>query len=47
MADAERSRIERDLHDGAQQRLIMLRIKLSLAEDLLETDPADGRRGGT
>ena len=40
VADAERSRIERDLHDGAQQRLIMLRIKLSLAEDLLETDPA-------
>jgi signal transduction histidine kinase len=39
VADAERSRIERDLHDGAQQRLIMLRIKLSLAEDLLETDP--------
>ena len=40
VADAERSRIERDLHDGAQQRLIMLRIKLSLAEELLETDPA-------
>ena len=40
VADAERSRIERDLHDGAQQRLIMLRIKLSLAEDLLQTDPA-------
>ena len=39
VADAERSRIERDLHDGAQQRLIMLRIKLSLAEDLLETNP--------
>ena len=32
-ADAERSRIERDLHDGAQQRLIALRIKLSLAEE--------------
>ena len=41
VADAERSRIERDLHDGAQQRLIMLRIKLSLAEDLLETDPEE------
>ena len=38
VADAERSRIERDLHDGAQQRLIMLRIKLSLAEELLATD---------
>jgi signal transduction histidine kinase len=43
-ADQERSRIERDLHDGAQQHLIMLRIKLSLAEELLETDPAAGRR---
>jgi signal transduction histidine kinase len=33
-ADAERRRIERDLHDGAQQRLIALRIKLALAEEL-------------
>ena len=41
-ADAERSRIERDLHDGAQQRLIALRIKLSLAEELVGTDPAAG-----
>jgi signal transduction histidine kinase len=39
-ADIERSRIERDLHDGAQQRLITLRIKLSLAEELTESDPA-------
>ena len=43
-ADQERVRIERDLHDGAQQRLIMLRIRLSLAEELLETDPAAGRK---
>ncbi|WP_028066770.1 sensor histidine kinase [Solirubrobacter soli] len=42
-ADLERSRIERNLHDGAQQRLIMLRIKLSLAVELLETDPEAGR----
>jgi signal transduction histidine kinase len=41
-ADLERSRIERDLHDGAQQRLIGLRIKLSLAEELGQTDPAAG-----
>ena len=41
-ADVERSRIERDLHDGAQQRLIALRIKLSLAEELVGTDPAAG-----
>jgi signal transduction histidine kinase len=38
-ADAERSRIERDLHDGAQQRLIALRIHLSMAEELDGTDP--------
>jgi signal transduction histidine kinase len=38
-ADLERARIERDLHDGAQQRLMMLRIRLSLAEDLLRSDP--------
>jgi signal transduction histidine kinase len=42
VADLERSRIERDLHDGAQQRLIMLRVKLSLAEELLRTDAAAG-----
>jgi signal transduction histidine kinase len=42
-ADLERSRIERNLHDGAQQRLIMLRIKLSLALELLQTDPVAGR----
>jgi signal transduction histidine kinase len=39
-ADAERRRIERDLHDGAQQRLIALRMRLSLAEDLARDDPA-------
>ena len=32
-ADEERRRIERDLHDGAQQRLIALRIKLELAAE--------------
>jgi signal transduction histidine kinase len=41
-ADIERSRIERDLHDGAQQRLIGLRIKLSLAEELARSDPEAG-----
>jgi signal transduction histidine kinase len=39
-AEIERRRIERDLHDGAQQRLIALRMRLSLAEDLLRDDPA-------
>ncbi|CAO5244518.1 hypothetical protein FAGKG844_350067 [Frankia sp. AgKG'84/4] len=30
-ADAERRRIERDLHDGAQQRLVSLAVNLGLA----------------
>ena len=42
-ADDERRRIERDLHDGAQQRLVALRIKLELAAE--RTDRGDG--GGT
>ncbi|MBV9918120.1 MAG: sensor histidine kinase [Solirubrobacterales bacterium] len=36
LADGERRRIERDLHDGAQQRLIALRIKLDAAAESLE-----------
>jgi signal transduction histidine kinase len=39
-ADAERRRIERDLHDGAQQQLIALSIDLQLARDALHTDVA-------
>jgi signal transduction histidine kinase len=42
-ADRERRRIERDLHDGAQQRLVALRIRLELAEQALDDDPAAGR----
>jgi signal transduction histidine kinase len=38
-ADDERRRIERDLHDGAQQRLVALRIELGLVEDLVRSDP--------
>jgi signal transduction histidine kinase len=38
-ADAERRRIERDLHDGAQQRLVAVTLTLKLAEDLIATDP--------
>jgi signal transduction histidine kinase len=36
---AERHRIERDLHDGAQQRVIALRMKLSVTARLLLDDP--------
>ena len=38
VADTERRRIERDLHDGCQQRLIALRIKLALAEEIMGDD---------
>lgn len=37
-AEKERRRIERDLHDGAQQRLIALRMKLSVISRLFEHD---------
>ena len=37
-ADAERRRIERDLHDGAQQRLVALSLTLGLAESRIK-DP--------
>jgi signal transduction histidine kinase len=43
-ADRERRRIERDLHDGAQQRLVALRIQLELVEELMESDPERGRK---
>ncbi len=39
-ADDERRRIERDLHDGAQQRLVALSLTLRLAEARLVSDPA-------
>jgi signal transduction histidine kinase len=37
--DAERRRIERDLHDGAQQRLMALRLELGLLEEQVRDDP--------
>jgi signal transduction histidine kinase len=41
--EAERRRIERDLHDGAQQRLVSLTMQLGLARlDTPETSPARG-----
>ena len=43
-ADRERRRIERDLHDGAQQRLVALGIQLELAAELVDADP--GRVAG-
>ncbi len=40
---SELRRIERDLHDGAQQRLVMLSIDLSLAAERIDADPAGAR----
>ena len=42
-AEAERRRIERDLHDGAQQRLVSLALDLGVARHALDTDPERGR----
>ena len=42
--DAERRRVERDLHDGAQQHLVALAINLRLAQDIVADDPAGGGR---
>ena len=41
--DAERRRLGRDLHDGAQQRLVALMIELQLARERFENDPAGAR----
>jgi signal transduction histidine kinase len=38
-AEEERRRIERDLHDGAQQRMVAVAVTLGLAEAQLATDP--------
>ncbi|QKW19495.1 sensor domain-containing protein [Kitasatospora sp. NA04385] len=40
-ADAERRRIERDLHDGAQQRLVSLAMNLGLARRTLKHLPPE------
>jgi signal transduction histidine kinase len=44
-ADEERRRIERDLHDGAQQRLVALRIKLELAAERTSNGNGNGAEG--
>jgi len=37
--DAERRRLERNLHDGAQQNLVALAVSLRLARDVLAEEP--------
>jgi len=38
--DAERRRVERNLHDGAQQHLVAMAVNLRLARDIVAEDPA-------
>ncbi|HEY6379807.1 MAG TPA: histidine kinase dimerization/phosphoacceptor domain-containing protein, partial [Candidatus Dormibacteraeota bacterium] len=42
--DAERRRVERDLHDGAQQRMVSLALALRLAVDQVGTAPDEAVR---
>ncbi|MGH9110818.1 MAG: histidine kinase, partial [Acidimicrobiales bacterium] len=42
-ADAERRKIERNLHDGAQQHLVALAVTVRLAQQLGATDPDQAR----
>jgi signal transduction histidine kinase len=42
-AAAELQRIERDLHDGAQARLVALALDLGMAEDRFDRDPGGAR----
>lgn len=42
--EAELRRIERDLHDGAQARLVALGMTIGMAEQKLETDPEGARQ---
>ncbi|WP_194410323.1 sensor histidine kinase [Microbacterium cremeum] len=39
-ADVERTRIERDLHDGVQPRLVSVGMTLGLAQQKIDADPA-------
>ena len=41
--DVERRRLERNLHDGAQQRLVALSLALRMAQAKLDSDPAAAR----
>ncbi len=43
-SDDARHRLERDFHDGAQQSLIGLRLKLGLAAEVLGRDSSEGQR---
>jgi signal transduction histidine kinase len=42
--DAERRRLERNLHDGAQQRLVSIALQLSLLKGRIQSDPATAEK---
>jgi signal transduction histidine kinase len=42
--EAELRRVERDLHDGAQARLVSLGISLGMAEEMMDVNPVEARR---
>jgi signal transduction histidine kinase len=44
VGDAERQRLERNLHDGAQQRLVTVALELNMVASRLENDPAAARQ---
>jgi signal transduction histidine kinase len=41
--DAERRRLERNIHDGAQQQLVALQVRQRLVEQLIERDPSKAK----
>ena len=43
VGDAERRRLERNLHDGAQQRLVSVALELSMVRAKLDSDPGAAR----
>jgi signal transduction histidine kinase/integral membrane sensor domain MASE1 len=43
VGDAERQRLERNLHDGAQQRLVAVALELTMLASRMESDPAGAR----
>jgi signal transduction histidine kinase len=43
VSDSERRRLERNLHDGAQQRLVSVALKLGMAGAKLDDDPGTAR----
>ena len=42
--DEERRKLERNIHDGAQQQLVALAVKARLARQMTDRDPDEGRR---